>query len=85
MNLKLPKLQPDDYLNGDYEFWKNYRIILTQIIHEQEKQEKLEKTPKNIIMMAKEQGVKPTARYFGIQPSQVRYYVKKQNGDGNND
>lgn len=85
MNLKLPKLQPDDYLNGDYGFWKNYRITLTKIIHEQEKLEKLEKTQKNIIMMAKEQGVKPTARYFGIQPSQVRYYVKKQKRDGNND
>lgn len=84
MNLKLPKLQPDDYLNRNYEFWKNYRIILTQIIHEQEKLEKLEKTPKNIAMMAKEQGVKPTARYFEIQPSQVRYYVKKQNRNGNN-
>ena len=52
MNLKLPKLQPNDYLNGDYGFWKNYRIILTQIIHEQEKLEKLEKTPKNISMIA---------------------------------
>jgi hypothetical protein len=61
----------------DYEFWKNYRIILTQIIHELEKKEKIEKTPENIVMMAKEQGVKPTARYFEIQPSQVRYYIKK--------
>lgn len=52
MNLKLPKLQPNDYLNEDYGFWKNYRIILTQIIHEQEKLEKLEKTPKNISMIA---------------------------------
>lgn len=79
MDLKLPKLKPDDYLNGDYKFWKNYRRILTQIIREQEKQEKLEKTPENIIMMAKEQGIKPTARYFEIQPSQVRYYIKKLN------
>lgn len=75
--LKLPKLKPNDYLNKDYEFWKNYRIILTQIINEQEKQTKVEKTPENIVKLAKEQGVKPTARYFGIQPSQVRYYVKK--------
>lgn len=85
MDLKLPKLKPDDYLNGDYEFWKNYRRILTQIIHEQEKQEKLEKTPENIIMMAKEQGIKPTERYFEIQPSQVRYYIKKYSGDDSND
>lgn len=75
--LKLPKLKSNDYLNKDYEFWKNYRIILTQIINEQEKQIKLEQTPENIVKLAKEQGVKPTARYFDIQPSQVRYYVKK--------
>lgn len=75
--LELPKLEPNDYLNRDYEFLKKYRIILTKIIDEQSKQQRLEKTPENIVMMAKEQGVKPTARYFGIQPSQVRYYAKK--------
>ena len=53
--LKLPKLKPNDYLNKDYEFWKNYRIILTQIINEQEKQTKVEKTPENIVKLAKEQ------------------------------
>lgn len=79
MDLKLPKLEPTDYLNKDYEFWKNYRIILTKIIEEQEKQVKIEKTPENIVKMAKYQGVKPTARYFEILPSQVRYYMKKYN------
>lgn len=77
MSLKLPKLEPNDYLKKDYEFWKNYRIILTKFIQEQEKKEKLEKTPENIVMLAKEQGIKPTARYFNIQPSQIRYYIKK--------
>ena len=42
-----------------------------------EDKEKLEKTPDNIYKLAKEIGVKPTARYFDIQPSQVRYYIKK--------
>ncbi len=75
--LELPKLGQNDYLNKDYEFWKNYRIILTKIIDEQNKISKLEQTPENIVKLAKEQGIKPTARYFGIQPSQVRYYIKK--------
>lgn len=77
MTLQLPKLKSNDYLNKDYEFWKNYRITLTKIIKEQENEIKLEKTPENIIMLAQKQGVKPTARYFNIQPSQVRYYIKK--------
>lgn len=79
MNDFLPKLKPDDYLTQGYEFWKNYRIQLTKILHEQEHEEKLEKNPENIVKYAKEHGVKPSARYFNIQPSQVRYYIKKSN------
>lgn len=77
MELKLPELEPKDYLNKSYEFWKDYRIKLTKIIKNEEKLEKLEKTPTNIILLAKKQGIKPTARYFDITPSQVRYYIKK--------
>lgn len=79
MNLKLPELKPKDYLEKDYEFWKNYRIILTKITSESEKIDKLEKTPENIFLLAQKQGIKPTARYFNIEPSVVRYYIKKYN------
>lgn len=75
MNLILPKLEPDDYLKKDYEFWRNFRIILTEELKKEEEQ--LEKTPENIVKLAKEIGIKPTARYFDIYPSQVRYYIKK--------
>lgn len=77
MSVKLPKLEPDDYLNKGFEFWKEYRIALTELILEQENQKQLEKTPENIYKKAKKIGIKPTARYFNIQPSQVRYYVRK--------
>lgn len=72
---ELPILNSDDYLTQGAEFWKNYRINLYNIIKEGEVI--LPKTPENIYKKAKEIGVKPTARYFGIYPSQVRYYVKK--------
>lgn len=75
--MELPELQSKDYLEKGYEFWKNYRITLTEIIKMSEKEEKLDKNPENIIMLAKKQGIKPTARYFNIEPSQVRYYLKK--------
>lgn len=61
--------------NKDFNYWKEYRKNLTEML--KEKQEKLEKTPENIYNMAKKSGVKPTARYFNIQPVQVRYYIKK--------
>lgn len=77
MSLKLPILKPDDYLTQSAEFWKEYRITLYKIIKEKEQEVQLEKTPRNIYEKAKEIGVKPTARYFNIQPSQVRYYIKK--------
>lgn len=71
----LPNLNEDDWKTKDYEFWKKYREEFTSLINEQNTS--LEKTPENIYKMAKEIGIKPTARYFGIQPVQVRYYVKK--------
>lgn len=72
----LPKLEKDDYLNKGYEFWKNYREKLTeQLLGEQDNV--IEKNPQNIVKMAHEIGVKPTARYFNIDPSSVRYYIKK--------
>ena len=61
--------------NKDFNYWKEYRKNLTEML--KEKQEKLEKTPENIYNMAKKSGVKPTARYFNIQPVQVRYYITK--------
>lgn len=75
--MKLPELQPKDYLEKDYDFWKNYRIQLTEIIKKEEHEDKLDKNPINIIMLAKTRGIKPTARYFNIEPSQVRYYIRK--------
>ena len=73
--MTLPQLNENDYIEKDCEFWKNYRKELTKIINE--KTPTLEKTAENIYYMSKEIGVKPTARYFNIQPSQVRYFVKK--------
>ena len=64
-------------LSKDYDFWKNYRQSLYKIIKEQESEERLPKTPKNIIEMAEKNGIKATARYFNIDPSSVRYYIKK--------
>lgn len=66
-------------LDKDYEYWKNYRIKLTNMLKEDE--HKLEKTKENIIKKAKEIGIKPTARYFNITPSQVRYFIKKYDDD----
>ena len=71
----IPKLNKDDYLKKDQMFWKDIRIKITKTINEPE--EKIEKNKENIYKMVKEIGIKPTARYFNIQPSQVRYYIKK--------
>ena len=71
----LPNLNEDDWKNQDYDFWKKYREEFTSMINEQNKKKK--KSPENIYKMAKKIGIKPTARYFEIEPSQVRYYVKK--------
>ena len=71
----LPNLEEKDYLEKNANFWKEYRIKLYKLASCEE--ERLEKTPENIISMAKKIGIKPTARYFNIQPSQVRYYIKK--------
>lgn len=73
----LPKLAKDDYLKQDYDFWKNYRLLLFKIIKEQESAEQVPKTPENVTKMAEEIGVKATARYFNITPSSVRYYRSK--------
>ncbi|MBE6138219.1 MAG: hypothetical protein E7173_00550 [Firmicutes bacterium] len=74
----LPKLKKDDYLNQGYDFWKNYRESLTKLLEESDIVEnKYEKSAENIVAMAKETGIKPTARYFNITPASVRYYIKK--------
>ena len=61
--------------NNDYDYWKNYRKNLTSLIKDSNKV--LEKTPYNIVKLAKEIGVKPTSRYFNIAPATVRSYLKK--------
>lgn len=71
------KLNKNDYLEKDATFWENIRKEMYQFLNEKDQEEKLEKTPQNIVMLAKERGIKPTARYFNIDPSQVRYYIKK--------
>ena len=62
-------------MNDEFEYWKKYRENLTNILKKDDV--KLEKNPDNIIKMSKEVGIKPTARYFNITPSQVRYFLKK--------
>lgn len=59
----------------EYEFWKTYRKDLMKKL---ENQPIIEKTPISIAKLAKEIGIKPTARYFHIAPNTVRYYVKKE-------
>ena len=75
--LILPELQPDDYLTKGADFWKKYRQTLTKIIDKERTMKKPEKTPENILKFLETHGVKHTARYFDIQPSQVRYYRNK--------
>lgn len=78
--MDLPKLKKDDYLNHDYEFWKNYRQKLWEELQKEEKFLKENAIPKNmenIVKMAEEKGVKPTSRYFNISPKTVRYYREK--------
>ena len=60
--------------NNGIEYWKKYLEELTKEIKEKTN---IEKTPKNVYEMAKKIGIKPTARYFDIYPSTVRYYIKK--------
>ena len=69
----LDKLSEKDYLNKDDIFWKNYRKKLTESLNDDQK---IEKTIENISSMAKEIGIKPTARYFDISPAIVRNYIK---------
>lgn len=78
--MKIQKLASDDYLNQNYDFWKKYRIELIKEVEgksKKEEEEILEKTPENIVYLSNKIGVKPTARYFNIFPSTVRYYKKK--------
>ena len=72
---ELPHLEKDDWKNKGIDFWKNYFDALAEILFVSN--EKIPKTPKNIIEMSNKIGIKPTARYFNIEPSQVRYYRKK--------
>ncbi len=77
--MTLPQLNENDYIEKDCEFWKNYRKELTKLINKETS--KIEKTTENIYNLSKEIGIKPTARYFNIEPSQVRYYIKKYEKD----
>ena len=75
--LILPDLKPNDYLTKDENFWREYRQTLTKLIQKEKNKPKLEKTPKNILKMLETHGVKFTARYFDVYPSQIRYYRDK--------
>lgn len=57
-----------------YDFWKKYR---QELIKELNNQPCIEKTAESIVSLAKEIGIKPTARYFQVDPNTVRYYIKK--------
>ena len=62
--------------NQNYKYRKEFREGLYRLIKESECEEK-EKTPENIYKIAKQRGIKPTASYFSIEPSTVRYNIKK--------
>ena len=69
--MKIQKLASDDYLNQNYDFWKNYRLDLIKEVEseiKEKEEEPLEKTPENIVYLSNKIGVKPTARYFNIFP-----------------
>ena len=73
--------------NNNVEDAKKWRITLTKILKIGkyiDKSNKLNRSPENIYNMAKRSGVKPTARYFEITPSQVRYYIKKIENQNDN-
>ena len=72
---EIPILKENDYLKENEEFWKSFRQNITEALKVPE--EKLDKTKENIYLLAKKIGIKPTARYFSIEPSQVRYYIKQ--------
>lgn len=71
----LPHLEKDDWKNKGADFWKDYFDILSEKLFISS--EKIPKTAENIFDMSNKIGIKPTARYFNIEPSQVRYYRKK--------
>ena len=48
---ELPELNEKDYLEKNANFWKDYRINLYKLVNSEE--EHVEKTPENIIEMAK--------------------------------
>ena len=73
--IEIPTLKKDDYLKQDKTFWKNFRNEITKAL--KEPGVKLPKNAKNIYKLSQKIGIKPTARYFNIEPSQVRYYIKK--------
>lgn len=66
-------------MNNDYNYWYDYRVKLTNelkkennIVYKNDEEKK-----KAIVKMALEIGIKPTARYFNIEPSSVRYWLNK--------
>lgn len=66
-------------MNNDYKYWYNYRVKLTNNLKKEKNivyKDNDEKT-KAIVKMAKEIGIKPTARYFNIESSSVRYWLNK--------
>jgi len=67
--------------NNDYEYWKNYRIKLTDSLKQEEKV--IPKTKENIYKMYMEYGLHATSRYFNIANSQVMYYVKQVKNNNN--
>ena len=65
------------------EYWRKFRQELTSKLKENDKlknkddyNDKIERS-ESIINMAKQIGVKATARYFNITPKSVRYWLNK--------
>ena len=56
--------------------FKLYNVIKKDLYAKKSKQEK-ELLHVEMIKMAKERGIKPTARYFNTYPATVRRYLKK--------
>lgn len=56
--------------------FKLYNVDENELYVNKTKEEK-EQLQKEMVKMAKERGIKPTARYFNTYPATVRRYLKK--------
>lgn len=64
-----------------YDYWYNYRLELTKKINDAKNKtneyKNEEDKRKDMVKMALDIGIKPTARYFNTTPATIRYWVNK--------